>query len=131
MAYKITDICVACGTCIDECPVGAISEGDIYKIHTEQKKRGVCIGRPLSFLYPLTPSGVSSKYHTPIISYNGRSWLGVGRELIGGYQLVSSWSKTRKGRNDKILKFSSLYFFHTVWFFIRIFADQKNGKTFL
>ena len=32
MAYKITDICVACGTCIDECPVGAISEGDIYKI---------------------------------------------------------------------------------------------------
>ena len=32
MAYRITDICVACGTCIDECPVGAISEGDIYKI---------------------------------------------------------------------------------------------------
>ena len=31
MAYKITDICVACGTCIDECPVGAISEGDIYR----------------------------------------------------------------------------------------------------
>ena len=28
MAYKITDICVACGTCIDQCPVGAISEGD-------------------------------------------------------------------------------------------------------
>lgn len=32
MAYKITDSCVACGSCIDECPVGAISEGDIYKI---------------------------------------------------------------------------------------------------
>ncbi len=32
MAYKITEDCVACGTCINECPQGAISEGDIYKI---------------------------------------------------------------------------------------------------
>ena len=32
MAYVITDNCVACGSCIGECPVGAISEGDIYKI---------------------------------------------------------------------------------------------------
>lgn len=32
MAYKITDSCVACGTCAGECPVGAISEGDIYHI---------------------------------------------------------------------------------------------------
>lgn len=28
MAYVIGDDCVACGTCIDECPVGAISAGD-------------------------------------------------------------------------------------------------------
>lgn len=32
MAYKISEDCAACGTCIDECPVGAISAGDIYKI---------------------------------------------------------------------------------------------------
>ena len=32
MAYKITDSCVACGTCMGECPSGAISEGDIYTI---------------------------------------------------------------------------------------------------
>ena len=32
MAYVITEDCTACGTCIDECPVEAISEGDIYKI---------------------------------------------------------------------------------------------------
>ncbi len=29
MAYKITDACVTCGACIDECPVNAISEGDV------------------------------------------------------------------------------------------------------
>ena len=32
MAYVISEDCIACGTCIDECPVEAISEGDIYKI---------------------------------------------------------------------------------------------------
>ena len=33
MAYKISpDSCVACGTCIDECPVGANSAGDVYVI---------------------------------------------------------------------------------------------------
>lgn len=35
MAYKINDDCIACGTCIDECPVNAISEGDIYVIDAE------------------------------------------------------------------------------------------------
>lgn len=35
MAYVINDDCIACGTCIDECPVDAISEGDIYKIDPE------------------------------------------------------------------------------------------------
>jgi ferredoxin len=28
MAYVITDDCIACGSCEDECPVEAISEGD-------------------------------------------------------------------------------------------------------
>jgi ferredoxin len=32
MAHVISEDCIACGTCIDECPVEAISEGDIYKI---------------------------------------------------------------------------------------------------
>ena len=35
MAYKIGNDCTACGTCIDECPVEAISAGDIYKIDPE------------------------------------------------------------------------------------------------
>jgi len=28
MAYRITEECISCGTCADECPVKAISEGD-------------------------------------------------------------------------------------------------------
>ncbi len=32
MAYKISDDCTACGTCMDECPSEAIHEGDIYTI---------------------------------------------------------------------------------------------------
>ncbi|MBR1724125.1 MAG: 4Fe-4S binding protein [Ruminococcus sp.] len=28
MAYKISDDCISCGACADQCPVNAISEGD-------------------------------------------------------------------------------------------------------
>ncbi len=28
MAYKITDECIQCGICVDECPTEAISEGE-------------------------------------------------------------------------------------------------------
>ena len=36
MAYHISDECVACGTCIPECPVEAISEGNPYVIDREK-----------------------------------------------------------------------------------------------
>ena len=35
MAYVISDDCIACGTCISECPSEAISEGDIYSINPD------------------------------------------------------------------------------------------------
>ena len=37
MAHVISDECVACGTCADECPVSAISEGDDkYEINADE-----------------------------------------------------------------------------------------------
>lgn len=36
MAYVISNDCVACGACQGECPVEAISEGDIFKIDPEK-----------------------------------------------------------------------------------------------
>ncbi|MBE6555074.1 MAG: 4Fe-4S dicluster domain-containing protein [Ruminococcaceae bacterium] len=36
MAYKITDACVSCGACVDECPVSAIKEGaEKYEIDAD------------------------------------------------------------------------------------------------
>ena len=36
MAYKISDACTKCGSCVEVCPVEAISEGDTqYKIDAE------------------------------------------------------------------------------------------------
>jgi NAD-dependent dihydropyrimidine dehydrogenase PreA subunit len=32
MAYKITEECIACGACQPECPVDAITPGDMYLI---------------------------------------------------------------------------------------------------
>lgn len=40
MVYKITDDCISCGTCADECPVSAIFEGD-GKFEIDPEK---CIG---------------------------------------------------------------------------------------
>lgn len=43
MAYVITDECLACGTCLSECPSGAISEGDIYLIGEDCVECGACV----------------------------------------------------------------------------------------
>ena len=45
MAYKITDACISCGACAGECPVSAISEGDIYVIDADACiSCGTCAG---------------------------------------------------------------------------------------
>ncbi|MBN2653084.1 MAG: 4Fe-4S binding protein [Spirochaetales bacterium] len=35
MAYVISDECIACGSCEGECPVQAISAGDVYSIDAD------------------------------------------------------------------------------------------------
>lgn len=35
MAHVINDDCIACGACLPECPVDAISEGDKYSIDAD------------------------------------------------------------------------------------------------
>lgn len=44
MAYKITDECVACGVCLEECESQAISEGNpIYTIDADKcTDCGIC-----------------------------------------------------------------------------------------
>ncbi|NPV92567.1 MAG: 4Fe-4S binding protein [Firmicutes bacterium] len=37
MVYKISDECISCGVCVEECPAEAISEGaDKYEIDPEK-----------------------------------------------------------------------------------------------
>ena len=48
MAYKISTDCVACGTCIDECPVGAIHEGEHYSIDVVLARAFARVGRLVS-----------------------------------------------------------------------------------
>ncbi len=46
MAYKITDKCIKCGACANECPVSCITEGDDKYIIDENSciSCGTCQG---------------------------------------------------------------------------------------
>ena len=54
MAHKITDACVSCGTCAENCPVEAITQGDTqYEINPDTWGAG----RPPPPPPPGTPCG--------------------------------------------------------------------------
>lgn len=43
MTYKITEECLVCGTCLNECPSGAIHEGEPFFIDVDAcAECGVC-----------------------------------------------------------------------------------------
>ena len=54
MAYVISDECIACGSCMDSCPISAISDGDIYAIDPDLCiDCGVCASNcPVSAIAP-------------------------------------------------------------------------------
>jgi ferredoxin len=44
MALKITEDCIACGTCVDTCPVSAIiAAGDKYAINNDCTECRACV----------------------------------------------------------------------------------------
>lgn len=53
MAYKITEDCQMCGACEQECPNGAISEGD-DKYQIDSEKCTECVG-----FYEISRCGVA------------------------------------------------------------------------
>ena len=46
MAYKISEECISCGSCVNDCPVEAISVGDTQYIINEEScvDCGACSG---------------------------------------------------------------------------------------
>jgi len=45
VAFRITEDCIACGSCVDECPADAITEsGDIFAIDQDEcTECGTCM----------------------------------------------------------------------------------------
>ena len=62
MPRKITDACIACGTCQANCPVDCIKEGDIYSIDAD--------------------SGIKEIGERPEAIYHGQSYWGVGHSIL-------------------------------------------------
>ena len=80
MAYVIGDDCIACGTCIGECPVEAISEGEKYSINPDLctecgtcasvcPQEAISLGEQLGELHTVTAQQDTTKTHTTVVIF--------------------------------------------------------------
>ena len=102
MAYKISNSCVACGTCIDECPVEAISAGDIYVIDPDKCiDCGTCAGVcPCEAFAPAEFSAGTGKNGECLTGCSPFSlWRGglMGRGPYGDGSFMETETERRRG----------------------------------
>lgn len=90
MAYKITDTCVACGTCAGECPTSSISEGDIYVSQ-------FLVGRD-GTIWRLMPE---TKFARHAIGYNH---CAIGIENVGGYNGNEDLTEEQLAANIRLIR---------------------------
>ncbi len=88
MAYKISTSCIACGSCICECPVEAISAGDIYVINPEKCiDCGACVAG------------------CPTDAIETQNQMETSNSKLGGLELNESSCSKEKTQHSSISKF--------------------------
>ena len=106
MAHKITDACVSCGTCAENCPVEAITQGDTqYEINPDTcVDCGACAANcPVDPSWPSKPyigtkeaaarrSGAAASLHSHIKAGYYASRSSRRQSMAASWPRVAVWS---------------------------------------